>query len=167
MVPTLILLAALACPPTPVVVRDADGGARTPLVVPSGDRAAVVLFVGVDCPISNGYGPQLKQLMADYGGRGVAFYAVYDDPAVTPATALAHAKSFGLSCPAVLDPHGMLAGRVGATVTPEVAVIDAAGRMAYRGRVDDRVRRLGQTAIRGHHARPARRAHRRTRRPVR
>ena len=47
------------------------------------------------------------------------------------------AKERGLSFPMVKDAGGALARRLGAAVTPEVVLIDGAGVLRYRGRIDD------------------------------
>jgi hypothetical protein len=44
---------------------------------------------------------------------------------------------------AVRDPHQSLAKYTGATITPEAAVV-VGGRVAYRGRIDDRFVDLGR-----------------------
>jgi hypothetical protein len=44
------------------------------------------------------------------------------------------------------DPQHTLVRRTGATVTPEVAVFTADGRMAYRGRIDDSNVDFGKSA---------------------
>jgi mono/diheme cytochrome c family protein len=49
----------------------------------------------------------------------------------------AHAKDFGLKFPVVRDRNGSLAAKLGAKVTPEAFVLDAAGRIRYHGRIDD------------------------------
>jgi hypothetical protein len=49
-----------------------------------------------------------------------------------------HVKKFGYAIEWQRDPGLDLVRRTGVTVTPEVAVIDAGGRMVYRGRIDDR-----------------------------
>ena len=41
------------------------------------------------------------------------------------------------------DPHHVVVNRVGAAVTPEAAVLDADGRVVYRGRIDDRYADFG------------------------
>ena len=122
----------------PVTVADVNGSAVRPLCVHG--PAAVLVFVAVDCPISNGYAPELQRVRADY--PGVPFTLVY--AAATPAAAKAHAAAYGYTWPAVVDPHGLLAARVGATVTPEVAVVADGGRLLYRGRVDDRYAAFGR-----------------------
>ncbi len=119
----------------PAQVSDVTGRPVRPFDL-HGARAAVLLFVAVDCPISNGYAPELRRIMADH--RDLRFYLVYADPTTTAADARAHAAAYGYACPALLDPGHVLLARVGVTVTPEVAVVTAAGTLLYRGRVDDR-----------------------------
>ncbi len=119
----------------PLQVPSIDGRPVRPFEL-RGSPAAVLVFVAVDCPISNGYAPELERIAAAH--PGVPFYLVYADPATTAAAARAHAAAYGYTCPALLDPHGLLARWVGATVTPEAAVVGDGGRLLYRGRVDDR-----------------------------
>lgn len=120
-------------------VVDLDGRAIDPLAVAaSGARAHVLVFTTTDCPISNRYAPEVKRLAAAYGARGVAFWVVYPVPGDTPETIRRHADQFGLDLPIARDTGAALVRRTGVTVTPEVAVIDARGEVAYRGRIDDR-----------------------------
>ena len=117
----------------PVQVSDVDGRAVRPL---EGPGTAVLIFVATDCPISNSYAPELQRIMAEHRAAGVRFYLVYPD--ATPAAAKAHQAAFGYTCPALLDPKRALSARLGATVTPQVAVVGDGGRLLYCGRVDDR-----------------------------
>ena len=45
-------------------------------------KAVVVFFTMTDCPLSNGYIPQMNRLRAEFEARGVGFYAAHSDPAV-------------------------------------------------------------------------------------
>ena len=119
----------------PVQVSDADGHSVRPLDV-QGSPAVVLVFVATDCPISNSYAPEVQRIMAEHRTDGLRFYLVYAD--ATAAEAKAHEAAYGYRCPALLDPDHVLAARVGATVTPEVAVVGDGGRLLYRGRIDDR-----------------------------
>jgi hypothetical protein len=62
---------------------------------------------------------------------------VHADPSVVAEKARTHAREFGYECPVLLDPEQSLAGHAGATLTPEAAVLDREGRLAYLGRIDD------------------------------
>ena len=98
----------------------------------------MLLFTAVDCPISDRYAPEVRRLAARHGADGVRFWLVYANAGETPAAARAHAAAFAYGLPVVLDPAATLADRAGQTVTPEAAVFDAAGRLVYHGRIDDR-----------------------------
>lgn len=138
----LAMGAALAAA-TPQGVVDLDGLAVDPLTLPAGVRAHVLVFTTTDCPISNRYAPELKRLAAAYAERGVRFWIVYPVPGDTPEKIRAHVAQFGLRLRVARDTRLELVRHTGATVTPEVAVIDGAGGMAYRGRVDNRYEDFG------------------------
>jgi hypothetical protein len=129
---------AFAAGPAAPGVVDLDGRVVDPLTVPAGSRANVLVFTTTDCPISNRYAPEISRLAAAYAGRGIRFWVVYPVPGDTPEKIRAHAAQFGLDLPIARDTAFALVRRTGVTVTPEVAVIDGRGQLAYRGRVDDR-----------------------------
>lgn len=132
--------AAPAADDAPLI--DLDGRPADPLAAQA--VATVFLFVRTDCPISNRYAPEVRRLWEDFAGRGVAFYLVYPDPGEEPDTIRRSIADFDYPLPALRDPEHRLVARAGATVTPEVAVFDAAGTMIYRGRIDDRWAGLGR-----------------------
>jgi hypothetical protein len=138
----LLLLAVGACAAPAATFEDLDGEAYTPLRV--GDAAAhVLLFTTVDCPIANGYAPAIQELADEFEPRGVRFFLVHVDPDVDRTRAREHATDFGYELPVLLDGEQHLVGHVGATMTPEAAVLTPAGELAYRGRIDDWYAALG------------------------
>jgi len=109
-------------------------------------RAVVLFFVGVDCPLSNEYAPEMNRLAAEFAPRGVLVYAVASDATAVAGDVEAVRRSateFALRMPVLLDPRGVLAEHAGATVTPEAAVLSASGALLYHGRIDNRVEELG------------------------
>jgi hypothetical protein len=100
--------------------------------------AQVLVFIGHDCPISNGYSREIERLRAEFAPQRIAWCVVYADADLSLADAQTHARTFGLGCPALLDPPLTLARQFGITVKPEVAVVAPTGRLLYRGRIDDR-----------------------------
>lgn len=108
-----------------------------PLASMKGKKAITLFFIARDCPISNAYAPEINRICARYAPRKIAFYMVYPDPDTTLADAQKHAKDYGYTAPVLLDPAHRLTRRVGATVTPEAAVIAPSGKLLYRGRIDD------------------------------
>lgn len=119
-----------------VALRDLRGQRRSPRDW-LGKPAAVLFFLGVECPVSNGYAPLMKRLAETYGPRGVAVVGVHPDPDLTPEAAARHASEFGLDFPILLDPNQELARQIGVQVTPEAAVLDGEGHLRYAGRIDD------------------------------
>jgi len=103
----------------------------------------VLVFSTTDCPISNRYAPEVQRLAGRFAGP-VRFMLVYPVPSDTDAMIREHVKKFGSSIEWERDPGLALVKRTGVTVTPEVAVIDAAGRVLYRGRIDDRYIEFGK-----------------------
>jgi hypothetical protein len=131
-----------AQPNPPVTMSDLQGKKVQPLQV--GDaRASVLFFLLPDCPISNSYAPEINALVKENADGRLRFYVVYVDPDLTTPEARKHAASFGYRCPVVLDRRHQLVAATGVTTTPEVAVVTADGRVAYRGRIDDRNPQLG------------------------
>jgi peroxiredoxin len=107
-----------------------------------GKKAIVLFFTMTDCPLANGYVPEMNRMRASYDPRGVAFYAVQVDNTVTDATVKKYAQEFGYAFPMLNDPRLTLARLTGAKVTPEVAVLSPSGEVLYLGRVDNKVEDL-------------------------
>lgn len=113
------------------------------LIVPKGHEA-VYFFVTNDCPISNAFAPEIARICAEYGSRGAECELVYVDPSISDETMQAHAKAFGHGpYLKVVDRKHELVKMTGVTITPEVAVVNTAGQVVYRGRIDDSFAALG------------------------
>ena len=139
----LFAAALLAVSVTTVRVPDLDGKLVDPLRPQPRTKATVLLFVSTDCPISNRYAPDVRQLYDTYEKDGVVFWLIYPNPAETIAEIRDHLKSFSYPGTALRDPKHELAKAAGATITPETAVYDAKGALVYRGRIDDRYSAVG------------------------
>jgi len=121
-------------PSSELVFNDLDGVQRRPM--DPGDRVgSVLIFYWQDCPVSNGYAPEINRIAASH--TNFAFYIVQVDPDLTRTAAKEHARKYDLREPVLLDPHHQLVKLVHATVTPEAVVIGKDGRVVYRGRIDD------------------------------
>ena len=125
-------------------VVDLSGRARDPL--PAGKAGPTVLvFTRTDCPISNRYAPELRRIAEAFESKGVVFRLVYPNPAESDSAIREHMSAYAYSgaFEAVRDPEQSLVKYVGATITPEAAVV-VHGRVLYRGRIDDRFVDLGR-----------------------
>ena len=157
MILSLIVLAGVAgAAPFQFSLRDVDGveHRQSEWV---GKRAAVVFFTTIDCPLSNGYVPEMNRLRQEYARRGIPFYAVEANTTLQLTEIRRHAKEFGFTFPVLIDKQQVLVRLAGATATPEVAVFSSTGKVLYLGRIDNRVEDFGQrrTVVTQHELRDA------------
>lgn len=102
-------------------------------------KAVVVFFTMTDCPLSNGYVPEMNRIRGEYEARGVAFYAAHSDSSVKDEVVRKHAQEYGFTFPVLLDSKLALAKAAGAKTVPEVAFFSGAGELLYLGRIDNRM----------------------------
>ncbi len=144
--PALLTISALAKAPE-FSLHDDNGTTYTAAEL-THHKATVFIFVATDCPNSNTYAPVLARLYREYSAKDIAFFNVYSDPQETAATVHKHDADFQTPFTALLDPHQTLARQTGARSTPEVVILDSAGKQLYRGQVDNRFVALGKTRFR-------------------
>jgi hypothetical protein len=132
-----------------VQIRGVDGQSLN-LFAPAG-TANAIFFIQSDCPVSNWYAPVVQQVCRDYASRGVGCTLVYEDvdlaasPQVLDEEVRRHVKEYRYSnMTAVVDRTRAVARHVNASVTPSVAVVDRAGAIRYRGRIDNAYADLGK-----------------------
>src|SRR5262245_29322583 len=100
-------------------------------------KAVVLVFLGTECPVSNGYAPEYRRLVEAYAGKGVLFYGVHPDPDVTAGAAAKHAAEYRLPFPVLLAPTQGVPNKAGVKGVPEAVVLSPKGQLLYRGRIDD------------------------------
>ncbi len=135
------ILSAASAPGSPL--RDTNGILHEPAEW-NGPHAVVLFFVTVDCPVANGYVPEMNRLHDRFSPRGVRFYAVQADVAIPESDVARYAREYRYSFPLLLDPWQELVNATGASITPQAAVLAPGGRLAYLGRIDDRVADFGK-----------------------
>jgi peroxiredoxin len=113
----------------------------------SESRAIVFVFLGTECPISNGYSEELNRLALEAGRSKILFIGIYADPDVTLSQAKAHSKEYRLGFPIHFDPKQRWIAATGVKVTPECVVLDSKGSILYRGRIDNRYSEPGKRRI--------------------
>jgi hypothetical protein len=135
----LLLLVSLhlsAPPMSALSVMDDTGIVRRPMEL--GDaKAAVFIFVEVECPISNSYAPEINRIIGDYSAKGINFYMVYPESGLTADQAKQHAAAYGYHCPALMDTDHLLVNLFHVAVTSESVIVGRDGKVLYHGRIDD------------------------------
>lgn len=101
-------------------------------------RIVVITFWSASCPWSKLYDAYFQGRWQDWQHQGIMLLAIASNADESEADLRRAAAEAGLSFPILLDRGNAIADRFQAVTTPHVFVIDAAGRLAYRGAVDDR-----------------------------
>lgn len=127
----------------PWSLSDLAGQTHRPFDEPS-TRAIALVFITPDCPIANFYQPTLRKLGDEFADRGLPMFMVHSDPEVTAGAAQRHVAKFEIIAPVILDHDQSIARRVDAKVTPEAIIVDRAGKILYRGRIDNFYEALGR-----------------------
>jgi len=102
-----------------------------------GKNGTVLIFISVQCPVSNAYNERMEQLAQDYKAKGIAVIGINSNVAEDAAAVKAHATEHKLSFPILKDPGNKIADRLGASVTPEAYFLDANNKLLYHGRIDN------------------------------
>jgi hypothetical protein len=100
----------------------------------------VLTFVTSDCPIVKKTFPKLSELHGQFSSQDVAFVCVNVGLNDTLRDMASQAIEFQAPWAFIKDYDAQVAGMLGITRTPEVAVLDSEYRLIYRGRVDDQIR---------------------------
>jgi peroxiredoxin len=103
----------------------------------AGKNGTVLLFIAVQCPVSNAYNERMEKLAADYKAKGIAVVGINSNVAEDAAAVKAHAAEHKLSFPILKDPGNKIADKLGASVTPEAYFLDASNKLLYHGRIDN------------------------------
>ena len=129
-----------------IFVKNLEGAPVQPLS-DTGQKATVLFFVMHECPVANGYAPEIARIMSEYSAKGIRSYVVYVEDDLTLAKAQEHARDYGFKSGTVLDPKHLLVKAAGAKISPEAAVLSPAGDVLYLGRIDDRVADFGKRRV--------------------
>jgi peroxiredoxin len=115
---------------------DGDGQDRS-LKSLKGKNGTVLIFIAVQCPVSNGYNERMEKLAEDYKAKGIAVVGINANASEDAAAVKAHAAEKGLKFPILKDSGNKIADRLGASVTPEAYFLDANNKLLYHGRIDN------------------------------
>jgi peroxiredoxin len=100
-------------------------------------NVTLIMFVSVQCPVSNAYNERMNALYNDYAAKGVKFVVINANRTEPAAAVSEHAREHNFGFTIYKDDNNVVADEFGATVTPETYVIDSAGVVRYHGSIDD------------------------------
>ena len=103
----------------------------------AGQNGTVLLFIAVQCPVSNAYNERMEKLAEDYKAKGIAVIGINSNVAEDAAAIKAHAAEHKFSFTILKDSGNKIADKLGASVTPEAYFLDANNKLLYHGRIDN------------------------------
>lgn len=115
---------------------DADGKEHT-LASLKGKSGTVVIFIATQCPVSNAYNERMQKLADDYRAKGFNVVGINSNVKELAPEVKAHAAEKGLKFTILKDTGNVVADTFDAKVTPEAYLLDASGKLVYRGRIDN------------------------------
>jgi peroxiredoxin len=113
----------------------------TPVALAGAEAATVVVFTCNHCPYALAWHARIQAVARDYADRGVRTLQICSNdpdryPRDAPAAMRARVQAGEFAGPYLHDASQEVARGFGATVTPDVFVLDAGLRLAYRGAPD-------------------------------
>ncbi|MDZ4803967.1 MAG: redoxin domain-containing protein [Candidatus Eisenbacteria bacterium] len=101
----------------------------------SGKSVTVLTFLSKNCPISRAWHKEIAAIAGEYEKKGVKFIGLMSNSTVTTFLV-----SEGIKFPILDDPGNVVADKLDAIATPQMYVIDAAGKLAYTGAINNSAR---------------------------
>lgn len=102
-----------------------------------GKNGTVLIFISVQCPVSNAYNERMQKLAEDYQARGISVIGINANSTEAVSDIKAHASSNNLKFVILKDNGNKLADKLDAQKTPEAYVLDTGNKIVYRGRIDN------------------------------
>jgi thiol-disulfide isomerase/thioredoxin len=110
------------------------------------ERLTVLVFFSPHCHCLDAHEPRLQALYAEYAPRRVQFFMIDSEVRASRERDDAEARKRGYPYPILLDLGGKLADLVGAEYATYAVVLDADGRVQFRGGIDTDKTHLRQDA---------------------
>ncbi|HSS19635.1 MAG TPA: thioredoxin family protein [Pyrinomonadaceae bacterium] len=102
-----------------------------------GKNGTVLIFIAVQCPVSNAYNERMEKLAQDYKAKGINVIGINSNLSETAADVRDHAASHNLTFTILKDEGNKIADTLGAGRTPEAYFLDAKSTLLYHGRIDN------------------------------
>lgn len=127
---------------------------KTPLLTPEGEsqrlsslvaeNGIILLFMDPDCPVTQKYGSTIRELHQTYEEEGMAIAAVYPVVNADPEKIRGFAVDYQFPFTHLLDPKLEFTKAIGASITPEVFLLNTEGGILYQGAIDNWFYELGR-----------------------
>lgn len=119
---------------------EAGNSASHSLYENAGKKAVAVIFIATKCPYSNAFNQVMANLAQEYENKGVAVVGINANKTEPAAEVAEHAQAHNLGFPVLKDDGNVIADRLGASVTPEVFLLDSNWTLRYHGALGNSAR---------------------------
>jgi peroxiredoxin len=109
-------------------------------------KAIVVMFIATRCPVSNAYDDRMDSLYKDYTSKNIAFIGINSNKQEDVEEVRQHAAEHNFKFTILKDDKNVIADKFGASVTPEIYVLNPSFDILYHGRIDDSRREADVTS---------------------
>lgn len=116
----------------------------------TGAKATVIALTSTTCPLCQKFGPTLAGIENAYLAKGVKFVFVNPSELESTDDMKSQVKRLGLDGSYVRDKSLAWVKKLGAKTTTETFLLDASGKLCYRGAIDDQYS-LGATLPKARH----------------
>lgn len=100
-------------------------------------KGIALIFVSTECPVSNAYNNRMTDIYNGYAAKGITILGINSNRDETMDEIKTHAADNGLPFVILKDEGNIVADKLGASVTPEVYLLDSNLKLVYHGRIDD------------------------------
>ncbi len=108
-------------------------------------KATVILFLSPECPLCESYSLNIRNLLVQYTNKDIRFLAIIPGKEYSKEQVISFRNKYQLKDLTFwFDPKYNLCESLGATITPEVFVVNRTGQRLYSGRIDNWAYELGR-----------------------
>lgn len=110
----------------------------------SQNKASIIVFFDIECPICQKYTKLLKEINQKYDSQGVKVYLVYPHKSIDKAAFKTFKKEYQFDLPIYFDNKRKLLHQLKGSVTPEAFLLNNQGKIIYHGAIDNWFYSLGK-----------------------
>ncbi|MFN8710520.1 MAG: exo-alpha-sialidase [Planctomyces sp.] len=92
-----------------------------------------IIFLSTRCPVLESQLKMIREIHQKYRRKEILYVGIVSDPDQSSEEIRDWMKKRGIIFPVYRDPEGTVRKRFGASVTPEIFLLDEAGRLRFRG----------------------------------
>lgn len=144
-----LLFFILACKQPPAVheitLSSIEGKAIT--INPAENHLTVIYFLSPECPLCLNYTLVFREIQSEFQSDSISFFGVHSGKWFSANEVQDYALKYGLEMKMLLDAENRLAESLGASVTPEVFVLNSNSKVLYSGKIDNWVNDLGKKKL--------------------